>query len=233
MRQRIHLTLRVASGAARRLGVSPMAISPVRTVSPTPLPAPAPADPGDQRIRPALGTTNEIALAGIARKIGNRILEQTLPALMRIPAARDALVDAFTQRMWRGGAKDLVRPVFEQTFGKSYVKAGVRQTLEDIGGRRGVRIGENSAKVAQTRFSSLLNLIEGRNGARDAMGNMANPRSMMNTSEKRMLNGLERAFVGVLDEWSVGLGSASLGLGAGAGIGATLTHLLHHLSGTN
>jgi hypothetical protein len=73
-----------------------------------------------------------------------------------------------------------------------------------------------------------------RSGVRATDGRRVDAWSMMKADEQlRVLNGLERAFVGVLDEWSVGLGSASLGLGAGAGIGATLTHLLHHLRGTN
>ena len=192
-----------------------------------------------ERLNGGSARPDSVAMWGFAKKAGARILEQTLPWIVRDPRARGALSKGIADRMWEGGVRQLLeRTGLTAKYGKQGLEYSVNQALRGL--KPGQALGVDRTAVTSRGFQAAARSVSdhfedaARSGVRATDGRRVDAWSMMNADEQlRVLNGLERAFVGVLDEWSVGLGSASLGLGAGAGIGATLTHLLHHLRGTN
>jgi hypothetical protein len=187
------------------------------------------------------GATDQIALWGLVRQSGSRILQETLPWITRDRRAREALSEAITQRMLADGMQNLLKRLRnEGPFTRDILEAAVGARLRDISRPGRVRHGGELGKPGGT----VMNAAEFRRSVDEALATgIARTRYLDGPDGPEMVRRLqaavefsgaaERAFLRVLDEWSVGLGSASLGLGAGAGIGATLTHLLHHLRGND
>lgn len=185
------------------------------------------------------GAADPVALWGLVRKSGARILQETLPWITRDPRARAALSEAITRRMLSDGMQSVLKSFQrEGPFTRDVLEAAVGARLRDISrpgwarhadglGRPGGSV--MSASEFRRSLDQALDTAIERTGYLNGHDGPEMRRRLMAAVE--FTGGAERAFLGVLDEWSVGLGSASLGLGAGAGIGATLNHLLRHLRG--
>lgn len=217
-----------------------MAVRLPPSLTPTRLPESKAPDAGHLYPRSAgSGGTDRIALWGLARKAGARILQETLPWITRDRRAREALSEAITDRMISGGLRNELRrfaaegPLTRDTL-KSAVSARLLELSRSGMTRHSPDLGKPVGTVMSTsafrrHFDDALGTAIENAGYLDGSDGAAMRQRLQAAVE--VAGAAERAFLDVLEEWSTRLGSTSLGLGAGAGIGATLTHLLRHLRG--